>query len=164
MNRRKTTKLAALATLAAILALAGGSAIRAADGAAEHREAGPREAGPREAASRGSLSYRLHCLNCHGESGSGDGPMADLLKVTPTDLTVLAKDNGGELPTERIYRAIDGREEVRGHGPRGMPVWGIGLQDLSRDHDQEAEVRARILDLVAYIGSLQAPPSSHPRG
>ncbi len=145
----------ALVGLGALLALGSGSAIQAAEGVPEER---------REAASRGSLSYRLHCLNCHGESGRGDGPMADLLKVTPADLTVLAKENDGELPTERIYRAIDGREKVRGHGPRGMPVWGIGLQDLGRDHDQEADIRARILDLVAYIGSLQAPPLSHPDG
>ena len=89
--------------------------------------------------------------------------MVELLKVSPTDLTALAKKNGGEFPTERVYRAIDGREEVRGHGARGMPVWGIGLQDPGRDHDQEEETRARILDLVTYVESVQAP-RSHPDG
>ena len=108
---------------------------------------------------RGRLSYRLYCRSCHGEDGRGEGPMAELLKVSPTDLTALAKRNGGEFPAEKTYRAIDGRQEVRGHGPRGMPVWGIGLQDLGRDHDQEAETRARILDLVTYVEHLQAPRS-----
>ncbi len=140
-----------LAALAAVLALAGSSSMPA----AEER---------RQAASRGSLSYRLHCLNCHGESGRGDGPMAELLKVMPADLTMLAQDQGDEFPANRVYRAIDGREEVRGHGPRDMPVWGIGLQDLSRDHDQEEEVRARILDLIAYVETLQAPAGPLPDG
>ncbi len=152
---RTTALVPALAGLGALLALACGSATHAAEGAAQGR---------REAVDRGGLSYRLHCASCHGESGTGDGPMAELLKVMPADLTMLAQDQGDEFPANRVYRAIDGREEVRGHGPRGMPVWGIGFQDLGRDHDQEEEIRARIRDLVTYIESLQAPPLSHPGG
>ncbi len=104
----------------------------------------------------GALSYRIHCLNCHGSSGTGDGPMAELLKIAPADLTRLAAEHGGEFPTERVYRAIDGRQEIAGHGARQMPVWGIGFQDLGRDDDQEAAVRDKILDLIAYLQSLQA--------
>ncbi len=103
----------------------------------------------------GALSYRVHCLNCHGSSGTGDGPMAELLKIVPADLTRLAADNGGELPAERIYQAIDGRLDIAGHGSRRMPVWGIGFQDPGRDTDQEEAVRDKILDLVAYLKILQ---------
>ncbi len=104
----------------------------------------------------GALSYKIHCLNCHGSSGTGDGPMAELLKIVPADLTRLAAEHGGEFPAERVYRAIDGRQEIAGHGSRQMPVWGIGFQDLGRDNDQEAAVREKILDLVSYLRSLQA--------
>ncbi len=103
----------------------------------------------------GALSYRIHCLNCHGSSGTGDGPMADLLKIVPADLARLAAENGGEFPAERVYQAIDGRQEIVAHGTREMPVWGIGFQDLGRDDDQEAAVHDKILDLVSFLRSLQ---------
>lgn len=109
----------------------------------------------RERVVLGALSYRLHCLSCHGSTGTGDGPMAELLKTAPNDLTLLTEEAGGEFPAERVYRTIDGREEIRSHGSREMPVWGIGFQDLGRDSEQEAAVRDRILDLVAYLKTLQ---------
>ncbi|MCP4203557.1 MAG: cytochrome c, partial [bacterium] len=72
----------------------------------------------------GALSYRIHCLNCHGSSGTGNGPMAELLKIVPADLTRLAARNDGEFPAQRIYQTIDGRQELASHGSREMPVWG----------------------------------------
>lgn len=151
VRRRRTAAWAALGT--SLILFAGGSfaAPRSDPGSGPENNEEER----RESAERGAFSYRLHCLNCHGESGRGDGPMVEILRVSPADLTVLAKENGGDYPAERIYRAIDGRDEVRSHGARGMPVWGIGFQDLGRDQDQEEEIRARILDLVAYIESIQ---------
>ncbi len=109
----------------------------------------------------GQTSYEVFCHGCHGESGRGDGPLADLLKVVPSDLTRLTEKYGGEFPAEHVARAIDGREDVRGHVPRGMPVWGLGFQSFSRDSNQEEEVQARILDLVTYLRSIQAtePPT-----
>ncbi len=112
----------------------------------------------------GARSYRVHCLNCHGTSGTGDGPMAELLKIVPSDLTRLAARNDGEFPAERVYQTIDGRQEISGHGSRRMPVWGIGFQDLGRDADQEAAVRDKILDLVAYLKTLQAGPADEEAG
>ena len=118
----------------------------------------------------GALSYRIHCLNCHGSSGAGDGPMAEMLKIVPADLTRLSERHGGEFPAEHVYRTIDGRQEVTGHGTRQMPVWGISFQDLGRDAAQEETVRHKILDLVAYLETLQAEPEiesqdkNHPQG
>ncbi len=111
----------------------------------------------------GALSYRIHCLNCHGSSGNGDGPMAELLKIAPADLTLLAKRQGGEFPAERVYQAIDGRQEIAAHGPRQMPVWGIGFQDPGRDADQEDAVRNKILDLVAYLKTMQVENQTEAR-
>jgi mono/diheme cytochrome c family protein len=107
------------------------------------------------AADRGALLYRIHCASCHGDGGAGDGPAAAELEIPPTDLTRLAAAHGGELPAEEIRRSIDGREEVTGHGRRDMPVWGLTFQERGRDSDQEAEVRGRVEDLLAYLRSIQ---------
>lgn len=108
-----------------------------------------------ERVSRGAATYRIYCASCHGASGRGDGPMADVLKVHPVNLTSLSRTNEGRFPEARVYEAIDGRAEVAGHGPGSMPVWGLTFQVSGRDSDQETEVRERILDLMTYIQSIQ---------
>ena len=35
----------------------------------------------------GKRSYIEWCVDCHGESGSGDGPLAGLVREPPSDLT-----------------------------------------------------------------------------
>src|SRR5512145_1329533 len=72
----------------------------------------------------GELEYQNYCAVCHGVDGKGQGIMSQYLTVRPTDLTQIAKKNGGTFYFWRVYRVIDGREEVRGHGTRDMPVWG----------------------------------------
>jgi mono/diheme cytochrome c family protein len=104
----------------------------------------------------GRLSYRVHCASCHGEQGKGDGPMVKALKVQPADLTRLALSHQGRFPREEVYNAIDGRREVLGHGPGAMPVWGATFQERGNDRPQEREVREKILDLLAYLESIQA--------
>ena len=104
----------------------------------------------------GRLSYRVHCASCHGEQGRGDGPLTKALKVRPADLTRLARSHQGRFPREEVYQTIDGRREVFGHGPSAMPVWGATFQERGYDRPQEQEVREKILDLLAYLESIQA--------
>lgn len=104
---------------------------------------------------RGALTYRVHCASCHGETAAGDGPMAELLRVRPADLTRLARQNDGRFPTDSVYSAIDGRQVIRGHGPGSMPVWGLSFQTSGLAAEQEQEVRETILDLIAYLESIQ---------
>ncbi len=106
-------------------------------------------------AARGRAAFTLYCSSCHGKTAKGDGPVASSLKTAPTDLTQLSISNGGRFPAEQTYAHIDGRNSVPAHGPSDMPVWGLSFQDRGRDTDQEAMVRYRIRDLVAYIESLQ---------
>jgi mono/diheme cytochrome c family protein len=103
----------------------------------------------------GGRIYRIYCASCHGASGDGNGPMAEVLKAQPADLTRIRERNGGTFPESRIAAVIDGRLEVRGHGPGGMPVWGLSFRESGRDSDQETEVRERIQDLVAFLESIQ---------
>lgn len=107
--------------------------------------------------SRGAADYRVACSSCHGLSAKGDGVLADLLKIRPKDLTRIARRNNGEFPLERIRRIIDGRADVRSHGMREMPVWGLSFQDPGRADNQEAEVRERIDRLIAFLQAIQEP-------
>jgi mono/diheme cytochrome c family protein len=110
----------------------------------------------------GALEYRSSCAVCHGLTGKGDGEYRALLTKSPTDLTMLAKRNGGVFPFEHVYEVIDGRQAVSAHGPRDMPIWGLGYNvELSSSFPElssegaEAFVRTRILALTEYINRLQ---------
>jgi hypothetical protein len=46
----------------------------------------------------------------------------NLLTVEPTDLTQLRKRDKGQFPFWRVYRIIDGGEDVQGHGTRDMSI------------------------------------------
>ena len=66
------------------------------------------------------------------------------------------KNDLGEWRRGRAVRAyIDGRRGIGAHGPSDMPVWGLSFQDPGKDTDQEAMVRHKIRDLVAFIESVQ---------
>jgi mono/diheme cytochrome c family protein len=75
----------------------------------------------------GANLYRSYCASCHGEDGKGGGPVADSLRMRPSDLTTLSKRNGGKFPAFRLQKMVDGSDELPAHGTRRMPVWGPGL-------------------------------------
>jgi len=111
----------------------------------------------------GKLEYDTNCAVCHGPTGRGDGSLRDLLRVSATDLTQLARKNQGILPVNRMYEVIEGKG-VPSHGSRDMPIWGRTFQAENADrlheargnYDAAALVRARILMLIEYINRLQA--------
>ena len=98
--------------------------------------------------------YTAYCAVCHGIDAKGRGPAADALKVPPSDLTTLAKRNGGKYPSDHVTNAIQGNLYVPAHGSREMPVWGRELfWQMSQSHS--SEVQLRISNLNKYIESLQ---------
>jgi len=101
----------------------------------------------------GRAMYLEHCASCHGITGDGKGPVARALKTPPTNLRLLSDLYGNPLQDAKVARAIDGRAEVKAHGPRDMPVWGKRF--LSADHGDESKVKERIRKLVAYLQSIQ---------
>ncbi len=105
----------------------------------------------------GRFLFRVHCMSCHGPEGRGDGAMREVLTVSPTDLTTIAKRNKGSFPAHLVMEIIDGRRPLPAHGAREMPVWGITFQTLDLDTNQELEVEHRIRDLVHYLESIQEP-------
>lgn len=133
----------ALLFLACLLAPA---VVKAQDGEAQGGEG-------KTSASYGNVSYQLYCKTCHGSSGKGDGSVAEILKIPPSDLTRIRLRNGGEYPAEKIYRIIDGRGEIKAHG-RDMPIWGDAFR-LTEETDDEKVVVEKIQALVSYLESIQ---------
>lgn len=110
----------------------------------------------------GKSEYDSACAVCHGLTGKGNGYMATQLKTRVSDLTTLARNNNGVFPFDRVYQVIDGRQEVKAHGTREMPIWGkaFNLQtsiyfENYPPHDMESSARSRILALTEYLYRLQ---------
>jgi cytochrome c len=102
----------------------------------------------------GKEMYTNYCAVCHGTDGLGGGPAASALKVRPTDLTLLSKNNGGKYPAMKVTAAIQGEAALPAHGSKEMPVWGALFFDMSGGH--QSEVQQRVTNLTRYIETLQA--------
>lgn len=110
----------------------------------------------------GKGEYDAACAVCHGLTGKGNGPVAGQLVSKVPDLTVLAKNNHGVFPFDRVVQIIDGRQEVKTHGPREMPIWGRAFNMQTSIffenyplRDTESGARSRILALTEYLYRLQ---------
>lgn len=114
------------------------------------------EAQEQEIAAAGKPAYEQHCAACHGREAKGDGPTMNLLTVKPADLTQINKRNNGTFPFWKTYRVVDGREEIKGHGSRDMPIWGAEFRaETASSMTAQTQVRGRILELVYYLQSIQ---------
>lgn len=104
----------------------------------------------------GEAAYRRYCSACHGTEGKGDGIVAGYMTPRPPDLTLLAKNNGGTFPTMRVIAIIDGRETVRAHGEREMPVWGeVFARQGSQATDARARARGQVQEITSYLQAIQ---------
>jgi DMSO reductase family type II enzyme heme b subunit len=106
-----------------------------------------------ESARRGKVVYDKWCMECHGETGAGDGAAAAFMLPRPRDFTravyQIRTTASGELPTDAdIRQVID-----NGMPGTAMPAWGTKLSEAERK------------DLVAYLKSFSTffegdPPTS----
>jgi mono/diheme cytochrome c family protein len=107
----------------------------------------------------GAEMYQAYCAVCHGKTGEGNGPAASALKVPPANLTLLAKNNKGKYPIDRVMSILRfGTAEPTAHGTSKMPIWGplfSSLHPSTMRGPQSAEVSMRITNLARYIESLQ---------
>jgi mono/diheme cytochrome c family protein len=102
-----------------------------------------------EAQARGKAIFMRYCALCHGAGADGNGPILDVLKVHPADLTRVAQRHGGTFPATLVANTIrDGRS---GHGSSIMMAWGKMLGD----DGSIAASTAAIRDLTLYIETLQ---------
>lgn len=116
--------------------------------------------------------FQSSCASCHGMDGKGKGPVSAQLKVPPSDLTILAKNNGGVFPTEAVYETIYGAKTIAAHGSREMPIWGerfnpiVALPHIvdpsywkmaGPEQSPEVVVRKRVLAVIDYLRRIQQP-------
>lgn len=105
-----------------------------------------------EKVKEGSELYAAYCLMCHGETGVGNGPMAELLKNPPSDLTKIT-ERYGKFPTDEIVSKVSGKKDITGHSSE-MPVFWVAIkngENLTEDH----EIEERIDEIVAYLKKIQ---------
>jgi len=118
-----------------------------------------------DAVNAGAKEFQQRCALCHGDNGKGNGPYAFALVFKPSDLTTLLAENDGVFPFLETYLIIDGREIVKSHGPRLMPIWGnrYSTEAWSEVDPEYGDtlVRGRILELILYLFSIQEPVTSN---
>lgn len=137
---RLTLSLAFLAIGFSSVALAQNTAIKQVPVRATHTFEGPE-------------LYTEYCAVCHGKDAKGAGPAAAALKKSPSDLTQLARKNGGKFDALKVQTVITGSDVVAAHGSRDMPTWGTVFASMSSD---EGTRKLRVTGLVKYIESIQA--------
>lgn len=106
----------------------------------------------------GAALFLEHCAACHGADADGNGPMAGVMTIKPTDLTRLSAGNDGVFPVERVIKRIDGRDPLVSHGSP-MPVYGHffegGAAALKTHTGQPIITSRTISDIVAYLKEVQ---------
>lgn len=110
----------------------------------------------REGADSGAYLYRTFCASCHGDTGRGDGPVADLAVRRPANLTTLALRHGGVYPRAAVRATLDGTSAVEGHAGPGTPDWAESLRRSARG--DERAVQQQIDAIVAHVETLQVKP------
>ncbi|MGA3294436.1 MAG: cytochrome c [Candidatus Acidiferrales bacterium] len=101
----------------------------------------------------GEQMYTQYCAACHGANAKGNGPLASLLKVAPSDLTTLAKRHAGKFPYDYVSSVLKFGPGLPAHGSSDMPTWGPLFRYF--DKQNERVVQQRIKNLCNYLASLQ---------
>ena len=107
----------------------------------------------------GKQEFIESCSLCHGESAKGDGVFSSMLTISTADLTKLKTNNNNVFPFKEIYLTIDGKDEIKQHGPRYMPIWGDRFKSNTWASVNQAYadtlVRGKIFELIIYLESIQ---------
>lgn len=107
---------------------------------------------------KGPDLFRDHCAACHGADAKGNGPAASALKAKVPDLTMLAKNNGGQFPAAGVRKVISGDEVLASHGSREMPIFGPifhRIEPYEGLNPNSDLANVRLDNLVAYLQSIQ---------
>jgi cbb3-type cytochrome c oxidase subunit III len=104
-----------------------------------------------EAQPRGKAVYDAHCVECHGDTGKGDGPSASYLVPRPRDFStgrykIRSTESGTMASDEDLIGSVR-----RGLYGTAMPGWDRILSD------------ADITDVVGYIKSLATQGAAAPK-
>ncbi len=107
---------------------------------------------------RGAKVFEDYCAVCHGVEARGDGPMAGVLLIPPTDLTALAAGNDGTFPAAVVATQIDGRSPMAAHGG-DMPIFGRVFRfpdgSVASETGQPIITAQPIADVIAWLATVQ---------
>jgi hypothetical protein len=104
----------------------------------------------------GADLYANHCASCHGSLGEGDGPLADVMRVTVPNIRTLAMRNDGQFPADDVRAFVDGRAIPMSHGDRMMPIWGnVFGWGVDEEDTEEEHIAQRIDAIVEHVRVLQ---------
>ncbi len=87
--------------------------------------------------------------------------MAAQLNTPPGDLTLLSKKNGGTYPYKMVFDTISGKNVIKSHGTRDMPVWSLELSMPRHEGSggpirrSQYQVNLEIKRITDYIKSIQ---------
>jgi hypothetical protein len=101
----------------------------------------------------GPETFQESCAVCHGAKGRGNGPAAAALIPRPSDLSTLAKRNGGVFPTAHVEAVLKSTDNsVEGH-TSAMMIWRAMF--LADANGNSTAADTRVSNLVKFIASLQ---------
>lgn len=116
----------------------------------------------KKAEQKGKVEFNDSCSLCHGKNAKGNGVFSEMLTIPTADLTQLRKNNDGKFPYKELYSIIDGRNSIKPHGPRQMPIWGDRYQSITwfsiNKKYSETLARGRVFELLLYLESIQEQP------
>jgi len=102
---------------------------------------------------KGQDLFREYCAVCHGTDGKGSGPAAGALKIPASDLTQIARKNGGKFPEITVEHMITGEADGPvAHGSKDMPVWGNLFRHMGPNENLASN---RVFNLMKYIEGIQ---------
>lgn len=107
-------------------------------------------------AAQGRKYFMQYCASCHGVDGTGNGPVAAELSKPPANLRLLGEKYGMPLPGYKLAQIIDGRDTIRAHGTRDMPVWGEKLYAAGEAPRGELSIGETIGKIIAYLNTIQS--------
>lgn len=97
---------------------------------------------------QGADVYEAYCKVCHGPAARGNGPAATLLKVRPSDLSLIEARDG----TFDAVHVMNHCGAIERDADSPMPDWGKILADVYADRNA-SHMAAR--NVTLYIYTLQ---------
>jgi mono/diheme cytochrome c family protein len=130
--------------------------------------AAARAASDDPAIAQGQKLFGEYCASCHGADGKG----STAPNAKGSDLTHIAKKNGGTFPYYDVMLQISGRKPTgqdqdtslpgttKAHGDGKMPSWGkiFAKQEGSEGTalDLQLQTTGKIMLITEYVQSIQA--------
>lgn len=103
----------------------------------------------------GKSTFEAVCASCHGLDGGGNGPVAAMLVVRPSDLTTLSVQYDGRFPTAELRDIVFVHRVIPAHGTQDLPVWGDIWSEEGAWPRRRDIIEYEIDALIEYIRTIQ---------